>query len=148
MIDAKIARKLAHLHIKKDLGKIAAPNHKQWVTRTGRKQKYSLETGRLAKQAARAVVEIVSDYQTVNYLEVNRYADTMIVSDGELHLVRLDFEDSPDGDFAPLRAETMFAYFEIKDLYPIKTVVRTTINPRTAQSATYSIPLNKFLKGD
>ena len=154
MINADIARKLTHLHIKKALGKISPTDHKGTVTRLGRKHKYPREVGMVAKQAARSVMDIVKDYSKLDYVEVNRYADTLIVSDSELHLIRLDFEaTSRDAaynvqDDKELWAEARFAYQEVKDLYPIKTVVRTTINTNIGLSGTIAEPINIFIKGE
>ena len=149
MIDEDTARKLAHLHIKNELGQMSDIMHKGEVTKIGRKQKYPLEVGRLARQAARAVADIVNDYEPVSYLVVNRYADTMVVAGLELQLIRLDFED--EGVIAgiyDLYATALQAYIEVKDLYPIEKVVLTTINAKTATSSSYHTPINIFIKGD
>lgn len=149
MTDADIARKLAHLHIKKALGQMSDIMHKGEVTKIGRKQKYPLDVGRLARQAARAVADIVNDYKPVSYLVVNRYADTMVVAGLELQLIRLDFEgEGVTAGIYDLDATARQAYTDVKDLYPIETVVRTTINTNIGLSGTIAEPINIFIKGD
>ena len=150
MTDAEIIRKLTHLHLKYDLGKMSYRAYKVAKKTLGRRQKYSRELGMTANIAARSVRDIIRDYPP-DYVAVKRFTDVLLVSDHRLHTITLDFEQAPDDPIAVIENNrvlsqiTAFAYYDLRETYRIETVIRTVVFTKNLAIGTLSNPLTQFI---
>lgn len=150
MTDADIARKLTHLKVKRDTGKITRWWYKRQASKIGLKQKYPRELGMMADRAARSVMDIVDEYPN-SVIRINEFGDVAIVHRSTLHIITIDFteqEPEPPYNWEPIRKIARKAMVEWLPNYPIASIARTTIYPKAYATFTVLGRATKFLEGE
>lgn len=146
-----IARKLTHLKVKRDTGKITNWWYKRQASKIGKEQKYPRELGMMADRAARSVMDLVEQYANP-VIKLKEYEDVAILSGRNLHIIKLVFDNDEaylsEKDAENLHTSAMKALSEWLPYYGIEIVSLSVVYPNLNETRTTIQPTKLFLKGE